>query len=109
MIRLSALRSKYYAIPTMIDGIRFDSKREAARYGELRLLERLGEITDLRCQPRYELAVLGMRLGEYRADFAYTRHGQVQCEDVKGFDTPLSRWKRKHVQAQYGIAVQVLR
>jgi hypothetical protein len=43
-------KSKYGAVKTEVDGIMFDSKREASRYQELRLLEQAGEITNLRLQ-----------------------------------------------------------
>lgn len=39
--------SKYHAQPTLVDGIRFASRKEAARYRELCLLERAGEIQGL--------------------------------------------------------------
>ena len=48
-------RSKYGAIKTEVDGIKFDSKHEASRYKELRLLEQAGEITNLRLQVPYIL------------------------------------------------------
>lgn len=102
-------RSKYHAIPTVVDGHRFDSKAEARRWNVLRMMERGGLISNLERQVPYPLEVLGVRLGEYRADFRYVSRGQVFCEDVKGMDTPLSRWKRKHVAAQYGIEVGLVK
>ena len=47
--------SKYRNRKTTIDGIAFDSKAEARRYAELKLLERAGEIKDLELQPKYRL------------------------------------------------------
>jgi hypothetical protein len=109
------MNHKYRAKPTVIDGIRFASQKEARRYQELRLLERAGEIHGLQLQPRFPLLAPpgGNRLGEYRADFRYCtcRRGakcarsQEVVEDVKGFKTPLYRWKKRHVEAQYGIQV----
>lgn len=104
-------RSKYGATPTMVDGIRFDSAKEARRYAELKLLERAGEIQSLYLQPKYELRVgdgFVDPIGRYVADFSYTdaRTGEVVIEDVKGFKTPLYRWKKKHVEAQYGIQIR---
>ena len=114
-------RHKYGAIPTEVDGIRFASKKEAKRYGELKLLEKLGEIHGLVLQPRFPLLVPAVGnggpyerafVGEYRADFGYCQCGRpAKCaldsviEDVKGFKTPLYRWKKKHVEAQYGITI----
>jgi hypothetical protein len=115
---------KYRAQPTVVDGVRFASKREARRYGELKLLEQAGEIHDLRLQPRFPLMAPGLgnggpyervHLGEYRGDFLYCacRRGAAKCErtrtvveDVKGFKTPLYRWKKRHVEAQYGIQIR---
>lgn len=111
---------KYRAKPTVVDGIRFSSMAEAKRYQELRLLERAGEIEALETQPRFELSVdnaayperggRSVRIGEYRGDFRYRDNlGVVFVEDVKGYDTPLSRWKRKHVEAQYGVTVRIIK
>lgn len=47
---VSAAPSKYGAQPVTVDGIRFDSKREARRWGELQLLEKAGKIRDLKRQ-----------------------------------------------------------
>jgi hypothetical protein len=103
---------KYHAQPTMVDGIRFASKKEARRYGELKLLEKAGEIHSLRVQPSFDLDVIGgfvnrVNIGVYRADFDYfdRRKDTRVVEDVKGFKTPLYRWKKKHVEAQYGISI----
>ena len=106
-------RHKYGAIPTTVDGIRFDSKAEAKRYGELKLLEKAGEIKELQLQPRFELMApergsgFDVRIGDYVADFRYREgpKGLLKIEDVKGVKTALYRWKKKHVEAQYGITI----
>ena len=122
---------KYGAQRTEVDGVKFASKAEARRYSELKLLEKAGEIRNLRLQPRFALMaavveggreninegrVVGMRIvGEYRADFDYERldkraYGCAKweycVEDVKGFATDLYSWKRRHMAAQYGIEIQ---
>lgn len=110
-------RSKYGAIPTTVDGIRFDSAKEAKRYGELKLLEKAQEIYGLVVQPSYPLEVVVAHaraearrhvIGTYRGDFVYyTSDGNDPVvEDVKGFKTPLYRWKKKHFEAQYGIEIR---
>ena len=117
--------SKYRAVPTVVDNIRFASKKEALRYCDLKVLVKAGEIWDLELQPKFPLIVPSTtgtltgaakalagtfdgRIGEYRGDFAYhDRSGRV-VEDVKGMDTPLSKWKRRHVKAQYGIDVRIV-
>lgn len=107
-------RSKYRAIPTVVNGIRFASKLEAKRYTELRALEATGEIHNLSLQPKYKLHA-GRNLapiGEYRGDFHYytratnTKRGESVLEDCKGFKTPLYRWKKKHMAAEYpGVVI----
>lgn len=100
-----------------VDGILFDSLKEARRYSELRLLEKAGEIRDIELQPRFALLVgdgvkRPVEVGAYIADFAYIEAGYRPfqdtrvVEDVKGFKTPLYRWKKKHVEAQYGITIR---
>src|SRR5690606_369436 len=49
--------SKYRNVRTTVDGITFDSKREAERYGELKTMEAAGVISDLELQPRFPLTV----------------------------------------------------
>ena len=110
---MSKRPSKYKAQPTVIDGIRFHSKAEARRYQELKLLERAGEIIDLRIQPSYDLCAWqngnAPVVGVYRADFSYfdVRHRKGVVEDVKSppTRTSLYRWKIKHLRMQYGIEV----
>ena len=118
-------RSKYGAVKTTVDGITFHSAKEARRYQELLLLQRAGEIWELECQPRFVLSVPStsgylaraakaltagglFRVGVYVADFKYRDKDTVPyvVEDVKGFKTPLYRWKKKHVEAQYGITIR---
>jgi len=108
-------RSKYSAQPTVVDGIRFASKREAQRYGELKVLEKAGQIHSLRLQPSFALDVIGgfvkdvrINLGVYKADFDYfdLKADTRVIEDVKGMATPLYKWKKRHVEAQYGVKIR---
>ena len=68
-------------------GRRFDSKLERNRATELVLLERAGEISDLRFQPTYEL----VECIKYRADFDYMEDGRRVVEEIKGFEG--ERWR----------------
>ncbi len=101
-------RSKYGSVRTEVDGIRFDSKAEAARYGELSLLLRSGAISDLRRQVRYPLTVNGMKVCDYLADFTYVdaKTGKTITEDVKGTLTDVYRLKKKLMAAIHGITIQ---
>jgi len=93
--------SKYKAVRTVVDGVNFASKLEAKRYGELRLLEKAGAISDLVLQARFPLSVDGVIIGSYVCDFLYMENGKKVVEDCKGVQTDLYRWKKKHFNIQY--------
>lgn len=93
----------------------YDSKREMLRAGTLSLMQRTGEISELREQVRFELIPKQVdsdgrcieRACTYTADFVYRdRDGELVVEDVKGF--PNDRWpiKRKLMLWVHGIRVQ---
>jgi Protein of unknown function (DUF1064). len=88
------MRNKYKAIKTSVDGIKFDSKKEAARYVQLKLLAKSGAIQSLELQPKYDLMVNGVKCGFYKADFRYYENGACIVEDVKGFKTPVYNLKK---------------
>ncbi len=106
-------RNKFSAKRTVLDGIPFDSKREAKRWAELCLLEKAGEIADLRRQVPLELegrdGPLMTRTGRrmrLTVDFAYTdlRTGRTIYEDAKGVPTR-DYEVRRAVAAAQGIEV----
>lgn len=105
---------------TSSEGVVFDSKAELARWEELKILQRAGEISGLVRQQEFPLAFNGravlMRSGRYpngrvctyTVDFSYTTaEGVAVYEEVKGFDTPESRLRRAVVEALYGIEIIV--
>jgi hypothetical protein len=112
-------RNNFGAQKTVVDGITFDSKKEARRYGVLKLLERAGEITDLELQPKFTLGSQddpvkirskgfpNGRRCSYKADFRYLDNatGLVVVEDSKGHDTDTARLRRAFVEWQYKIRV----
>lgn len=104
--------SKYHAKKTCVDGITFDSKREADRYLVLKNMEEDGTIGNLRRQVRYELVpafdVDGRhyRPVYYVADFVYTEGGKEVVEDVKGMRTDVYRLKSKLFARRYGKAIK---
>jgi len=99
---------KFNAKRTEVAGLWFDSKKEAAEYGKLRLLERIGKIQRLELQPVFELhAPSGEVLGKYKADFRFIdQQGRSRVIDVKGVKTPVYRLKKRMVEAEYGIKVE---
>lgn len=105
-------RSKYHAKRTSVDGITFDSKREADRYLVLKSMEEDGTIEDLRRQVRYELVpAFDMDGKHYRAvyyvaDFVYRENGHEVIEDVKGMKTDVYRLKNKLFARRYGKVIK---
>lgn len=101
--------SKYANRKVTVDGLTFDSAKEARRYGELRLIERAGQITDLQCQPVFRLDVNGQHVCKYIADFSYLENGQRVVEDVKSDFTrklPVYRLKSKLLKAVHGVEIK---
>lgn len=99
--------SKYRNQVAEEGGIKFASKREARRWGELKLLAASGRITKLRRQVPYELHVLGgATLCKYIADFVYSEEGQEVVEDCKGFRTREYRLKKKWMRLEHGITIR---
>jgi hypothetical protein len=100
---------KFKNIPTEVDGIAFASKKEAKRYGELKLLERAGQIDGLRVHPAFPLDVLGTPICKYVGDFEYYAPGNVRVvEDVKSAITrrhPVYRIKNKLFLALMGFPI----
>lgn len=99
---------KYRNKKTSVDGIRFDSKREANRYMELKLLERAGIIKGLKRQVPYIL-IDKSRYGraiKYVADFVYYEDDKLVVEDVKGVRTPVYKLKKRLIAERFGIEVK---
>lgn len=101
-------KHKYSAVRTIVDGIPFDSKKEAAKYRELKLLKMAGEIVELELQPEFVLQDAYIRHGKairaivYRADFrAKYKDGRVVVMDTKGFRTKEYLLKKKLLLARY--------
>ena len=118
---------KYGNRKTTVDGITFDSRREANRYRELKLLERAGVIQRLELQKKFVLIPAqyenfvrygkkGQRLKDgrrciekecaYIADFVYTQNGEMVVEDTKGMRTKEYIIKRKMMLFMRGIKIK---
>lgn len=99
---------KYKNTKTVVDGITFDSKREANRYSELKLLHRSCEISNLQLQVQFELIPKqdGERAVKYYADFVYLdKNGKQVVEDTKGTRTKDYIIKRKMMLFFHGIKI----
>lgn len=97
--------SKYRNKKTVVDGISFDSKKEAARYCELKLLEKAGKISCLKLQPEFVLQEKFRYAGHmfraigFRGDFQYRETGNwfKVVEDVKGWDIKTEKFRLTEV------------
>lgn len=115
---------KYHSSKVELDGLIFDSKKEANRYEFLKELENNGEIQDLQRQVKFVLIdkqcepdTIGPRGGikkgkiierecTYVADFVYKKNGKLVVEDTKGFRTTDYIIKRKLMLFIHGIRIQ---
>lgn len=123
------MRSKYGSRKQTVSGTTFDSRKEARRFQELRLLEQAGKISDLRLQvkfqlippqrePSFEVYKNGPNKGRrkpgklvekecsYIADFVYVQDGETVVEDAKGYRTDVYIIKRKLMLERYGIQIK---
>lgn len=102
-------RPKYGNEKTVINGITFDSKREAEHYQELWLRERAGEISELKCQVPFAIVIDNRHICDYIADFTYVENiSGWQCKrvvDAKGVKTDVYRLKKKLMLACLGIEI----
>ena len=107
--------NKYRNEPVVIDGVRFPSKKEARRWGELKLLERAGEIRNLQRQVRHKIIVNGELVCVYVSDFNYEERNGKQwspvVEDVKSDATrnnAVFRLKSSLMRAVNGVNIRVV-
>ena len=108
MTHIQTRNGKYNAHKVELDGYRFDSRAEARRYQDLKLMEKAGEIAGLEFQPKYPGLVNGKHICDYYADFRYFDYaaGGYIVEDVKGVRTDVFILKKKLVEAIYGIKIR---
>lgn len=123
------IKRKYNNKKIIVDGIKFDSKKEALRYKELKMLEKAGIISNLQRQVKYVLIpaqyeptssvyVKGNNKGKpkkgklierecaYYADFVYTENSKTVVEDTKGVKTPEYIIKRKLMLYVHNIKIK---
>lgn len=93
--------NKFSARKVTLDGFEFASAAEAKRYGELKLLQRAGEIKALGVHPAYPLIINGTPVGKFTADFAYFEGGRKIVEDVKGIVTEAASLRMRVFMALY--------
>ena len=106
--------SKYRSRKVTIDGIRFDSQREASRWLQLKLLQQAGRISELERQVKFVLIpsqrdesgkVIEKQVA-YIADFVYLKDGKTVVEDSKGYRTEVYRLKKKMMLYFFHVRIQ---
>ena len=97
-VRHDFKKHKYNAKPTVVDGIRFDSKKEAEYYTGLKARQRAGQVVGWFRQVPIHLpggTILRIDFLEFWTD------GTVHVVDVKGMETKLFKTKKREVEAAY--------
>lgn len=109
-------RHKYNASPKIVevDGkpVRFASSVEADHYLDMLAEQRLGLIGEIELQPEFKFVIDGVKMrNRYVADFRFFDHrtGKVRVIDVKGYDTPYGKFKRKLAELLHGITVEIVK
>ena len=93
---------KYGNVTCFVDGIRFDSRREADYYGQLKIEKRGGLILEFERQVQIDLVVNGKKICAHRVDFYVTLPGGIkEVREVKGFATDVWEIKRKLFEALF--------
>lgn len=96
------MRHKFHAVQTILDGIKFPSKKQAAYYSQLKLRQHAGEVVFFMREVPFHLPG-GVR---YVVDFqVFMASGEVEFVDVKGVKTPMYIMKKKQVEALYPIKI----
>ena len=114
--RIAMCMSKYGNKKTVVDGIEFDSKKEAHRWIELKYMERAGLIRELQRQVPFVLiptqknadGKVVEREVRYIADFVYRnkKDNRIVVEDSKGYRTDVFKIKKKLMLYRHGIQVK---
>ena len=122
-------KSKYHNETVTVDGVTFDSKGEFLRWNFLKLMERAGEISNLRYHVKYELipaiteeVVVHLKTKDkvvtktvqtaryYEADFVYTnKNGEEVVEDFKGQETELFKFKAALFRYRYDKDIKIVK
>ena len=100
-------KSKYHNKKTIVNSIKFDSKKEADYYCDLLIRQKAGELSDIKLQPefilqdKYRYDGKGIRAITYKADFSFIENGKEIIVDVKGFKNEIYRIKKKMLLFKY--------
>lgn len=98
--------SKYRNVKTEVNGVLFDSKKEATRYKQLLAMIHANIISHLQIQVPFKIAMDGKLICTYKADFVYMSNGNRIVEDCKGVKTPVYNLKKKLMKAFHGVEIK---
>jgi hypothetical protein len=104
--------NKFFAKKTIAMGLKFDSRWEAERWGQLKSMERAGVVNNLQRQIKFPLMINEQKICDYIADFEYDlteENGTVKhiVEDAKGVQTPEFKLKKKMMKAIHNIDIHL--
>tara|TARA_A100001391_G_scaffold132660_2_gene91691 strand:- start:135 stop:479 length:345 start_codon:yes stop_codon:yes gene_type:complete len=103
-------KNKFGAKKTEFMGMKFDSKWEAERYGQLCKLQETGEISGLDRQVRFNIVINDQKICAYIADYTYyDAENNFIVEDAKGVETDVFRLKKKLMKAVNDIEIKISR
>lgn len=105
LLKLENKQSKYRNVRTAVGNEVYDSRREARDHQDLKLLEKAGEISDIKRQVSFDLEVNGELICRYKADFTYLEKGKLVVRDTKGVRTVVYIIKRKLMKAVWNIEI----
>lgn len=103
---VAPIKNKWRNDPTVVDGIRFASKKEARQDAELVLRFHRGEIAELRRQVLFPLTVNGVLICDYVADWTYVEDGKLVVRDAKGKRTDVYQLKKKLMHVVHGVEIR---
>lgn len=104
--------NKFHAKKTELDGMTFDSKKESQQYLKLKRLETAGIIQNLQRQTAIDYFIKGKKIFTYKPDFEYDDEKGHHYVDVKSSFTEkdrVFRLKKKIIEAEYGIVIEILK
>lgn len=96
---------KYNAKPTVVDGIRFDSKKEAKYYCDLKLMKKAGEVLFFLRQVPIHLPGNTKLVIDFQVFYT---DGRVEFQDTKGFQTEVFKLKKRQVEEIYPFKLVIL-
>lgn len=103
--------NKYRNTPVVVDGVRFQSKREAEYYAELKLREKAGEVYEVEMQRPFAIVINGQLVCTYKSDFHFydAIAERRRVVDTKGYATPEFKLKKKLMKAVLGLEIEVVK